>query len=261
MMKNKVGTNRRTLACSDAERDQLRSFARKYLDEQLAVMARDPDFHDRLGPNEVPEAVERVVDWILLEPVERPLNFDQSLVKSLEETAKKEALQLLNSQAATPGSQPVSAVQGAQLDSIVQGVKGKLLDYLLQLSPGPFVISDNAGTELDPSPGRAVYRNDREKWLSGITSEKRGQAGSGNPNDTGTAGAGEQVAGKTRQVRQTLVLAPLPFEPGFDVVQSDSHEVVPFATLRKHGHRRGQQYPGRRCRGDPRNTFLTGSGE
>lgn|GEM_PF-6853676 len=233
MLKNKVGTTRRTLTCSNADRDQLRSFARKYLDEQLAFMSRDPEFRDWLGLNDVPEAVERVVAFVLFEPVERPSNFDQSLVEYLGKTAKAEARQLLNGLTTTPGSQAVPAVQGAELDSMVQSVKGKLLEYLLHLSAGAFVISDTPGpTSILPQDERFIEAVARDAVVESIR-KNGGKPESQTPTFPGQPAPGEQVAGGSRQVRQVLILAPLPFEPGFDVVASDSHEVVPFATVRK----------------------------
>ncbi len=233
MICNKVGTNRRTLNCSASERDQLRSYARKYLDEQLAFMSRDPEFRDWLGLNDVPEAVERVVDFVLFEPVERPSNFDQSLVEYLAKLAKDEAGKIIKGPTSPPGSQAVPAVQGALLDSMVQGVKDKLLQYLLQLNTGAFVITDTPGpNSILPQDERFIETVARDSVVE-LLPKSGGKPEPQTPPFPGQPAPGEQVAGGSRQVRQVLILAPLPFEPGFDLVESDSHEVVPFATLRK----------------------------
>ena len=144
MQKNKVGINRRTQMCSSEERSQLQNLSRKFLEEQLAYMSRDPDFHDRLGPNDLPEAVDRVVDSILLEPVPSPPNFDRYLIESLGKKASQQAAQLLAGQAANPGAGRVSG-SNAQIEAIVQGVKAQLMNYLLRLNQGAFVISETPG--------------------------------------------------------------------------------------------------------------------
>jgi hypothetical protein len=228
MIRNNIGTSRRSLACSDFERDQLRSIARKYLDEQLAFIRRDPDFHDRLGMNEVPDAVERVVNHILFEPIERPSGFDQSLADTLQSIARAGARKAVNELALTAGSQPVFVNPGVHLDSMTQQVKWRLLEYLT--TSRDFVRTNDPGlNSILPQDERFI-----EMMARDAVAQLLPKSGSNPAPKTltipGQQAPVKQVAGETRQSTQALILTPLPLE-AVDIVRSDTYEVVSFATL------------------------------
>jgi hypothetical protein len=206
-----VGTNRRTLKPTDSERSQVKSFAKTYLDEHIPYYTMDLDFRPPTT-NELEKAAEQVARHVLDKDRvrERPQVFSPGLIKELSNEARTIAMtEPTSTSSPAPGTVP--AVPDAELDQMVQKVKGRLLENLKKRRP-PFVVADSPGSiTIHPSDERFLEALVRDAVMEVRTGKARDAAGD---KSTKSDQGGESKTG----TRRMLILAPRPFDSSYDIL-------------------------------------------